>query len=93
MNWTPREQALFERFHPLIQAELRRIGVSEEDEQWIHAGSGGRWDLPLEQMLERELTALRRLPTALGVVGYCAHLGFDYATARARVFGSDPDSA
>ena len=59
---TPGEQAALERYMALIQAELRRIGVSEEDERWIHAGSGGPWDLPLDQLFERELAALRQLP-------------------------------
>jgi len=90
---TAQEQAVLDRYVPLIQAELRRIGVTEEDERWIHAGSGGSWDLPLEQMLTRELAALRTLPTGLGVVGYCAYLGFDYATAKAGIFGVDPGAA
>ena len=87
-----KERALFERYEPLIQAELRRIGVSEADEQWIHAGSGGHLELNAD-MFEAHLTDLRALPTSLGVVGYCAYLGFDYENTKRelveRIPGTD----
>ena len=84
---TPNELALLERYVPQIDAELRRIGVSEADQDWIHAGT----DRPAtEEMFTAHLDMLRALPTGFGVVAYCAHLGFDYETAKRDIFGFDP---
>ena len=77
--FTPDELALLDYYIPLIDAELRRIGVSEEDQRWIHAGSDRR---PTSELLEHELLALRALPTGWGVQAYCRWLGFDYESAR-----------
>ena len=85
--FTPDELALLKRYSPFIDAELRRIGVSETDEEWIHAGSDQR---PTENGFVAHLDMLRGLPTGFGVVAYCAHLGFDYETAKREVFGFDP---
>jgi hypothetical protein len=85
--FTPDELTLLERYLPLIDAELRRIGVSEADQEWIHAGSDRR---PTEDMFAAQLDMLRALPTGFGVVAYCAHLGFDYETSRRDVFGRNP---
>jgi hypothetical protein len=81
------ELALLKRYVPLIDAELRRIGVSEADQQWIHAGADQR---PTENMFAAHLDMLRGLPTEFGVVAYCAHLGFDYETTKRDVFDFDP---
>jgi hypothetical protein len=62
---------LLERYMPLISAELRRIGVSAEDERWIHAGTN--------------LAAGRALPTNMGVRAYCNWLGFDYDDAKRKL--------
>ena len=85
--FTPDELTLLKRYVPLIDAELRRIGVSQADQDWIHARSDRR---PTETMLATHLDMLRRLPTGLGAVGYCAHLGFDYEATKRDVFGFDP---
>ena len=82
--WTPRERELLEQYEPLIRAELRRIGVSESDERWIHAGS----DQSLTAAgLGAELVALRALPTGLGVEAYCSYLGIDYDPAKRDLSG------
>ena len=47
--WSPDELALLHRYQPLLEAELRRIGVSEADERWMHAGSDRP---PTEELLE-----------------------------------------
>ena len=84
---TPDELALLERYVPQLDAELRRIGVSEADQNWIHAGT----DRPVtEEMFTAPLDMLRALPTGFGVVGYCAPVGFDYETAKRAIFGFDP---
>jgi hypothetical protein len=80
--FTPEERALLERFYPLIEAELRRIGVGADDERWIHAGSD---QSPTEAMLSDYLAMLRSIPTGAGVVAYCARLGFDYETAKRAI--------
>ena len=83
---TPDEQALLERYAPLIDAQLRRIGVSEADQEWIHAGSDQR---PTEEIFAAYLDMLRALPTGLGVVAYCAQLGFDYETTKRELRSLD----
>jgi hypothetical protein len=88
--FTPDELALLKRYFPLIDAELRRIGVSEADQDWIHAGADQR---PTEKGLVAHLETLRGLPTGFGVVAYCAHLGLDYETTKRDIFGSDPVSS
>ena len=85
--FTPDELTLLKWYFPLIDAELRRIGVSEADQEWIHAGSDQR---PTENMFVAHLDMLRGLPTGLGGVAYCAHLGFDYAPAKRDLFDFDP---
>jgi hypothetical protein len=85
--FTADELALLKRYVSLIDAELRRIGVSEADQEWIHAGSDRR---PTEDMFVAHLAMLRGLPTGFGVVAYCAHLGFDYETTKRDIFGFDP---
>ena len=78
---------LFERYMPLISAELRRIGVRAEDERWIHAGSS---QPPTEQLAQANLAAVRALPTGMGVRAYCRWLGFDYDEAKRQLNGPTP---
>jgi hypothetical protein len=73
---------LLERYMPLISAELRRIGVSAEDERWIHAGTNQR---PTEELAKANLAAVRALPTNMGVRAYCNWLGFDYDDAKRKL--------
>lgn len=82
---TSRERELLEAFIPEWEAELRRIGVSEADARWIHAGSDRA---PTEELLAANLAALRALPTGMGVVAYCAWLGFDHDEAKRELFGA-----
>jgi hypothetical protein len=83
------EEALLTEYWPLYEAEWHRLGISRADQQWIHAGSE---EQPTREKLETGLQALRELPTGMGVVAYCAHLGFAYATVK-RDLGIDPDHA
>ena len=77
------ELQLLRRYWHLWDAELDRLGLSREDQAWIHAGT----DLRLtEELAEAWLAELRSLPTAMGPVAYCAHLGFDYAQAKRSAF-------
>jgi len=85
--FTADELALLKRYGPLIDAELRRIGVSEAEQQWIHAGSDRR---PTEDMFAAHLAMLQMLPSGFGVVAYCTFLGFDYESTKRNVFGFDP---
>lgn len=85
--FTADELTLLKRYVPLVDAELRRIGVSEADQDWIHAGSDRP---PTEDMFAAHLAMLRVLPTGFGVVAYCARLGFDYEATKREVFGFDP---
>ena len=83
---TSAERALLERYQPLVSIELRRIGVSEADEAWIHAGSDG----PItESRFVEHLAELRALPTDFGVVAYCARLGLDYEASKRALSGGD----
>jgi hypothetical protein len=73
------ERALLRHFEPLCEAELDRLGISREDQNWIHAGSGVS---PTKEGYEGWLTELRALPTGMGVAAYCAYLGFDYVEMK-----------
>ena len=77
--WSPEELELILHYQPLLDAELRRLGVSEDDQRWIHAGSD---QVPTTALLERELLALRSLPDGIGPRAYCRYLGFDYDQAK-----------
>jgi len=83
---TPDELALIHKYEPLVAAELRRIGVSEQDQSWIHAGSSVR---PTEALYEEWLTRLRALPSEFGVEAYCETLGFDYDETKKRIFSRE----
>ena len=74
--------ALLAEFMPLVEAELDRIGVSRDDQGWIHAGTNER---PTRVRAEAWLAHLRGLPSGMGVVAYCAHLGFDYADWKQKL--------
>ena len=78
-HWTVEEQAIVMHNEPMVAAELRRIGVSEEDQLWIHAGSDKR---PTATLYQEWLGQLRALPSNLGVESYCAWLGFDYESMK-----------
>ena len=82
--FTAEEQALLERYVPLLEAEWRRIGISDDDARWIFGGSSHR---PTEQLLSAELADLRTLPTGYGVEAFCARLGFDYHATRRKLLG------
>ena len=74
--------ALFAEFMPLVEAELDRLGVSRQDQRWIHAGTTER---PTRARAEAWLADLRALPSGLGVVSYCKYLGFDYAEWKQKL--------
>ena len=74
------ERALLQHYEPLCEAELDRLGISPEDQNWIHAGSGGT--SPTKEGYEGWLTKLRALPTGMGAAAYCAYLGFDYVEMK-----------
>ena len=80
---TAEEQAIVMHNEPLVAAELRRIGVSDEDQLWIHAGSDKR---PTAALYQEWIDELRALPTDLGVEAYCAWLGFDYESMKRELF-------
>jgi len=81
--WTAEKQAIVMHNEPIVAAELRRIGVSAEDQLWIHAGSDKR---PTAALYQEWLERLRALPTDLGVEAYCASLGFDYESMKRELF-------
>jgi len=81
--WTAEEQAIVMHNEPIVAAELRRIGVSDEDQLWIHAGSDKR---PTAALYQEWIDELRALPTDLGVEAYCAWLGFNYESMKRELF-------
>ena len=51
----------------------------------LHHASDRTDGLPTRERCETWISELRGLPTAMGAVAYCAHLGFDYAEMKRRV--------
>ena len=87
-GYTAEEQAMIIHYELLVAAELRRIGVSEENQLWIHAGSDKR---PTAALYQAWIDDLRKLPTSYGVEAYCAWLGFDYHSRKRELLGHMSD--
>jgi hypothetical protein len=79
---TPDELALLAEFEPLFVAEWDRLGISRDDQRWIHAGFD---ECPPRERLAVGLARLRELATGMGPVAYCEHLGFDYAAMKREI--------
>jgi hypothetical protein len=71
---------LIEHYLPLIDAELRRIGFTDDDFRYL--GFGGA--LTRERM-DAHLAELRQIPTRIGAIAYYARYGVDFAALKREV--------
>ena len=71
------QAALIAEYLPLVEAELQRIGFTEDDLRYL--GSGGEFT---RSGLEAHLVELRAIPTGIGAVAYYARQGVDFAAIK-----------
>lgn len=64
---------------PLVNAELQRIGFTEDDLRYL--GSGGQGEVTRAD-LEAHLAELREIPSGIGAVAYYARYGVDFAAIK-----------
>lgn len=80
-------QRLLAEYLPLVDAELVRIGFTEDDFRYF--GSGGERS---REELEAYLAGLRLIPAGIGANAYFARYGIDFAALQrdAARWGSLP---
>ena len=71
------QAALIAHYLPLVNAELQRIGFTEDDFGYL--GSGGELT---RTGLEAHLTELREIPSGIGAIAYYARYGVDIQAIR-----------
>ena len=68
---------LLARYLPFVDAELVRIGFTEDDFRYL--GSGGELT---REALDAHLAELRAIPTGVGANAYFARYGVDFARLK-----------
>lgn len=68
---------LIAHYLPLVNAELQRIGFTEDDLGYL--GSGGEFT---RAALEAHLAELRAIPSGIGAIAYYARYGVDFAAIK-----------
>ena len=81
------QDALAAEYLPLVNAELTRIGFTEDDLR--HLGSGGEF---AREDLEAHLAELRRIPSNIGADAYFARYGVDFAAIKRDSSSPAPDA-
>ena len=71
------QAALIAHYLPLVNAELKRIGFTEDDFRYL--GSGGEFT---RAGLEAHLAELREISSGIGAVAYYARHGVDFAAIK-----------
>ena len=74
------QPALIAHYLPLVDAELQRIGFTEDD--FLYLGSGGKFT---RAALEAHLAELREIPSGIGATAYYARVGVDFAAIKREV--------
>lgn len=74
-------ELLIARYLPRFEAELRRIGFTDDDLGYLASGSAE----VTEAALEAELADLRLVPSAIGAQAYFARLGEDFDAIKRDV--------
>lgn len=77
--------ALLAHYLPLVNAELQRIGFTEDDFRYV--GSGGEFT---RAGLEAHLAELREIPSGIGAIAYYAQYGVDFTAFKREA--EDPAS-
>ena len=78
---TPEELELVERYMPLINAELRRIGFTDDDFRMLGSGGGHI----TRDALEGWLADLKKIPPNIGAIAYYARFGVGFAAVKRDV--------
>jgi hypothetical protein len=81
--------ALVARYLPLVNAEIQRIGFTDDDFGYL--GSGGEAFTRAD--LEAYLNALRQIPSGIGAIAYYARQGVDFAAIKREVDEQISDAA
>ena len=76
------QAALIAQYLPLVNAELQRIGFTEDDLGYL--ASGGEFT---RAGLEAHLVELREIPSGIGAVAYYARQGVDFAAIKRAADG------
>lgn len=71
------QRALITQYLPLVNAELQRIGFTDDDFRYL--GSGGEFT---RASLEAHLAELRKIPSGIGAIAYYARSGVDFAAIK-----------
>ena len=71
------QAALIAHYLPLVNAELQRIGFTEDDFRYL--GAGGEFT---RAGLEAYLVELREVPSGIGAIAYYARQGVDFAALK-----------
>ena len=74
------QAALIAHYLPLVNAELQRIGFTEDDFGYL--GSGGE---VTRVAMEAHLAELREIPSGIGAIAYYARIGVDFAAIKREV--------
>ena len=74
---TDEEKALLAQYLPLVNAELLRIGFTEDDFRYL--GSGGELT---REGLEGQIVELRNIPSGIGPNAFFARYGVDFAAVK-----------
>lgn len=77
---TEEHSELVARYLPLIDAEMRRIGFTDEDLSYL--GSGGTLT---QELCEKHLADLRQIPSHIGAIAYYAKYSVDFAAIERDV--------
>lgn len=80
--------ALITEYLLLVNAELQRIGFTEDDFRYL--GSGGELT---RDALETQLAVLRKIPSGIGAQAYFARFGVDLAAVTRDSSRPPPDAA
>jgi hypothetical protein len=74
------QAALLAHYLPLVNAELQRIGFTDDDFRCL--GSSGE---VTRADLEAHLTELRGIQSGIGAIAYYARYGVDFAAIKRKV--------
>ena len=85
---TAEEEALVAQYMPLVNAELTRIGFTDDDFRYL--GSGGTFT---RHGLEAQLVELRNIPSAIGANAFFARYGVDFTAVKRDSSRPPPQSA
>ena len=75
---THEDDGLVAQYLPMVNAELLRIGFTEDDFRYLGSGGGKL----TRQRFEDSLAELRTIPSGIGANAYFARYGVDFAAIK-----------